>query len=434
MILVGGRAAYSPDGKWFAYSARPADASVGPDVYVWQVGDDRSRAVTADHAAVFAGWVGDTLLVSSPDAASVKPMPVPDAAAKAATEKAESQGKSASATPRASATPEATTGANASATPAPKPKKTAKPAATADADAASAPAEDVPPTPSAIPGPATVPVTYLLDPANGVVTPIDLPGLWLPSVDPTGTRIVGWLGTVRPDPATRSWRPAGGSLVVGSWATVSGESDATPSASAETTPSATPAVSAKPTKGPKKTAVPAETAVPAGDAPAPAATADAETASPTPEANADGAGTAVATPSATAEADPSATPSMAPGAGAPAPLGIPSLVGRLPATWQVRWDPSGTHLAIWVQGAANPEVGSLTLIAFDPAGAKAPKALLSATPAMPGFAVGKTRIAWATPSVTAAGGRVRVLVWSGPAVGEAGTAPIRGLETLVEGD
>jgi hypothetical protein len=364
-------------------------------------------------------------------------MPVPDAAAaKAATEKSESQGKGAtsSAKPEASATTEAKAGATASATPTPRPKKTAKPAVTAAPDATSTPAEDVAPAPSPTPGPATVPVTYLLDPATGAVTPIDLPGLWLPSVDPTGTRIVGWLGTVRPDPATRSWRPAGGSLVVGSWASVMGEGDAAPSASAGATPSATPHGSAKPTKAPKKTAVPAETTVPAGDPEAPAATVDAEAASPTPEADANGADPAVAAPSATAEADPSATPSGAPGAGAPAPLGIPSLVGRLPATWQVRWDPSGTHLAIWVQSAANPEVGNLTLVAFDPAGAKAPKALLSATPAKPGFAVGKTRIAWATPSVTAAGGRVRVLVWSGPAVGEAGTAPIRGLETLVEGD
>ena len=130
----------------------------------------------------------------------------------------------------------------------------------------------------------------------------------------------------------------------------------------------------------------------------------------------------------------SAAPSIVAGTGEPAPLGVPSLVGRLPATWQVRWDPTGTHLAIWVQGSMDPEVGSLTLVAFDPDGAKAPKALLSATPARAGFAVGRTRIAWATPSSTAAGGRVRVLVWSGPAVGEAGTAPISGLETLVEAD
>jgi hypothetical protein len=71
----------------------------------------------------------------------------------------------------------------------------------------------------------------------------------------------------------------------------------------------------------------------------------------------------------------------------------------------------------------------------DPERAGAPTVLLSSTPAMPGFAMGKSRIAWATPADgTPAGGRVRVLVWSGPGVGEAGTEPIRGLETLVEAD
>jgi hypothetical protein len=101
----------------------------------------------------------------------------------------------------------------------------------------------------------------------------------------------------------------------------------------------------------------------------------------------------------------------------------------------VRWDPAGTHLAIWIADAETPEVGKLSLLAVDPAGGKAPTLLLSSAPAMPGFAMGKSRIAWATPADgTPAGGRVRVLVWSGAGVGEAGTAPIRGLETLVEAD
>ena len=32
-------AAYSPDGAWFAFTARPSDGSAGPDIYVWRVGD-----------------------------------------------------------------------------------------------------------------------------------------------------------------------------------------------------------------------------------------------------------------------------------------------------------------------------------------------------------------------------------------------------------
>ena len=64
VIVVGGIAAYSPDGTQFAFTARPADGSVGPDVYVWTMGDAEARAVTTDHAAVFAGWLDEHLLVS----------------------------------------------------------------------------------------------------------------------------------------------------------------------------------------------------------------------------------------------------------------------------------------------------------------------------------------------------------------------------------
>jgi hypothetical protein len=64
VIVVGGIAAYAPDGSHFAFSARPADGSVGPDVYVWTVGDAEARAVTFDHASVFAGWLDGRLLVS----------------------------------------------------------------------------------------------------------------------------------------------------------------------------------------------------------------------------------------------------------------------------------------------------------------------------------------------------------------------------------
>ncbi len=37
---------------------------MGPDVYVWNVGDAGARAVTTDHASVFSGWLDERLLVS----------------------------------------------------------------------------------------------------------------------------------------------------------------------------------------------------------------------------------------------------------------------------------------------------------------------------------------------------------------------------------
>jgi hypothetical protein len=62
--VVGQSAAYSPDGDWFAFSARPSDGSAGPDIYVWRVGDQLAHPLTNDHASVFASWVGRRMLGS----------------------------------------------------------------------------------------------------------------------------------------------------------------------------------------------------------------------------------------------------------------------------------------------------------------------------------------------------------------------------------
>jgi hypothetical protein len=64
VVIVGSAAGYSPDGNRFAFSARPSDGSAGPDVYVWRVGDRKAKAVTDEHDAQLAGWIGDRLLVS----------------------------------------------------------------------------------------------------------------------------------------------------------------------------------------------------------------------------------------------------------------------------------------------------------------------------------------------------------------------------------
>jgi len=64
--VVGESAAYSPDGAWFAFTARPSDDSAGPDIYVWRVGDPMARPLTTDHTSVFASWAGSRLLGSRP--------------------------------------------------------------------------------------------------------------------------------------------------------------------------------------------------------------------------------------------------------------------------------------------------------------------------------------------------------------------------------
>ncbi len=64
VTIVGSVAAYAPDGRRFAFSARPAGGSAGPDVYVWQIGESTASAVTTDHGSVFAGWLGGSILAS----------------------------------------------------------------------------------------------------------------------------------------------------------------------------------------------------------------------------------------------------------------------------------------------------------------------------------------------------------------------------------
>lgn len=66
--LVGESAAFSADGSWFAFTARPAGGSRGPDVYVWHVGDGSARALTTDGSTVFASWDGEQLVASRPAA------------------------------------------------------------------------------------------------------------------------------------------------------------------------------------------------------------------------------------------------------------------------------------------------------------------------------------------------------------------------------
>jgi hypothetical protein len=65
--VVGESAAFSPDGQWFAFTARLADGSGGTDVYAWRVGDERARRVTHDGVSYFASWSDDTLVASRPD-------------------------------------------------------------------------------------------------------------------------------------------------------------------------------------------------------------------------------------------------------------------------------------------------------------------------------------------------------------------------------
>ncbi len=69
VTVVGDSAAFSVDGAWFAFTARPADGSAGPDIYLWRVGDARAQAVTTDHRSTFASWAGGLVIGSRPNPA-----------------------------------------------------------------------------------------------------------------------------------------------------------------------------------------------------------------------------------------------------------------------------------------------------------------------------------------------------------------------------
>ncbi len=214
VTVVGRGAGYSPDGAWFAFSARPADGSAGPDIYVWHVGDPVAVPVTSDHASVVASWVGNQLLgsrttlntVASPDAS-----PLVDG----------------SAVPELSASP------------------TVSPSA--DASASSEPA----------PAPEFAAQTFLIDPLTGLETPM-LGADWQPVVDPTGVWVAAWEGTVRTGPDGFSMVPATGRLVIHAFQALPG-------------PNASPEPSEGPSDGPTD-AVSDQPVLPADVSPEPSAT------------------------------------------------------------------------------------------------------------------------------------------------------------------
>jgi hypothetical protein len=198
-VTVVGETAYSPDGSWLAFSARPIDSSTGPDLYLWKVGDAKAHAVTADHATFFAGWFHDRILASRVVMASTGG-------------------------PVASAEPSA----EPSATPAAIESPSAAPTATVESH----------------------PVSFLLDPATSVSQDLATPDVWLPSVDPSGRFATYWLGTVIPDAAGTGWVPATGRLVLDGWT-----APLEPDASATPASSATPAGSGEIRVGPAGTPV-----------------------------------------------------------------------------------------------------------------------------------------------------------------------------------
>jgi hypothetical protein len=163
VVLVGETAAYSPSGTWFGFTARPADGSRGPDVYVWRQGWEAAQQLTSDASSVFSGWLGESAvlsrIVSDPD-------PSPSAAAAGVVPSVDGQ-----------------------------------PVPTADPSASS-------PTTSA------TTESVAIDPQTGDERRLAGGSVWRPTIDPTGSFAIYWEGTVIDKDGTSDWRPAEGRLVV----------------------------------------------------------------------------------------------------------------------------------------------------------------------------------------------------------------------------
>jgi len=228
--VVGRAPEFSPDGLWVAFSAAPTDSATGPDLFVWQVGQERAHAVTSAHADLFSGWFGSQILVSELSAG-----PVPSSA-----------GATASASDGASATPTDNSSPSASSSD------------SSDSSGSSgAPGASEPPS-----GPTAT--SYLLDPATEDALRIDRPML-LPAADPTRTFLVYWSGSIVQDPVSGQLEVGQGNLYVDVWANlklVPASLDGTapvpsptPTSSASQEPSAspTPEVTASPTVTPSPT-------------------------------------------------------------------------------------------------------------------------------------------------------------------------------------
>jgi hypothetical protein len=350
VTFVGASPAYSPDGQWVAFSARPSDGALGPDIYAWHVGDRTARPLTTDHASVFSAWTGDQILGSvvlpagsppsqgSPVTIAPPASPTPDASAFASSSP-DSQvpvSPSAGAPAPASAAPgHASPAASASTGPAVH-SGSATASATLDA------AQGATPSPGDASMPPSVPVgSFLVDPSTGAQAPIVRPGIWRPVVDPTNRSVVFWAGDQVLDPATDTLTPTNGRLVVADWQALIGPGEVT--------------------------------------------------ATPLP--------------------------------------GSAGLAGV--ATWEVRWDPSGRHLAVWIADAADPSVGQLNLFAVNADGSVG-DTLLADIAALPGLSLASDRLAWASPpGQNGQGSTLSVYVWSEGGSGSLSGAPDPGPDPLV---
>ena len=96
--------------------------------------------------------------------------------------------------------------------------------------------------------------------------------------------------------------------------------------------------------------------------------------------------------------------------------------------FDVRWDETGTWLAIWLADATDPAIGRLSLVHLDPTSGslERPHGAPQDVTALPGFSIENGRLAWATPPGQGGeGSRVQIVAWTDKAVGAVESGPVQ---------
>jgi len=429
VIVVGETAAYSPDGTMLAFSARPADGSHGPDIYLWHAGDPSAEPVTFDHASTFSGWWGSTLIGSRAVPVDTDTDVTPNSSA----------GDSPVPSTAVSAAPAASAGGQGG-----EPGQGTSPSG-------SGPGFAVNPTASGSVGKFVVPVAGtprtttlrqfsdflamvvgLLSggvafPANGPATgPAVAPA---PAGAATSSAAAGPAGAAPASSEPPSAEPSEPA------SNLPGEApNASPAASAAGTDTASQAI---PESFLIDTTTGAETQITALPAWRPVVDPtgrfavywngtlryDAPTVSWVP----DRGQLFVASWPALTGSDPTAQL-------VPTPLLAGDPDGTPSGDWDIRWDATGQRLAIWIADTADANIGRLTLLTIDGAtGAPTPNGLLlQDAPAQPGFSLGSDRLAWATPpGQDGEGSRLQILAWAGQNAGKIDSEPASGPDAVI---